>query len=161
MGRHQASGSRASSEAYLLVNLLKNLSIMPLGIFSCFDFFPLCELSHFSPSVYRQWVPYDHNSSYNFILIFLQLCTCFLHSLKMWLCFSFNSCLNFCHCFLLFELFPPQMFRQWVPCDCNFSYNFKPVVLKLCNVFSCICRSAHGLDMIFSSPEPKAQGEVL
>ena len=48
-----------------------------------FYFFPHCELSHFSPSIYRQWLPREHNSSYNFILIFLQLCTCFLHSLKM------------------------------------------------------------------------------
>ena len=45
--------------------------------------FPLCELSHFSTSVYRQWVPCEHNCSHNFIPIFLKLCTCFLHGLKM------------------------------------------------------------------------------
>ena len=45
--------------------------------------FPHCELSHFSLSIYRQWVPREHNSSYNFILIFLELCTCFLH---VWRC---------------------------------------------------------------------------
>ena len=51
-----------------------------------FYFFPHCELSHFSPSIYRQWLPREHNSSYNFILIFLQLCTCFLLCLQkcMW-----------------------------------------------------------------------------
>ena len=63
-----------------------------------FSFFPHCELNHFSPSTYRQWVssigchyghhsgslyylPREHNSSYNFLLISLELCTCFLHSL--------------------------------------------------------------------------------
>ena len=69
-----------------------------------FYFFPHCELSHFSPSVYRQWVPREHNSSYNFILIFLELCTCFLHSLEMCMCFSYNPCHMFCHFFVLFEL---------------------------------------------------------
>ena len=33
--------------------------------------------------MYRQWVPCERNSSYNFIPIFLKLCTCFLHGLKM------------------------------------------------------------------------------
>ena len=27
------------------------------------------------------------------------------------------------------------MYRQWVPCDCNFLYNFKPVFLKLCTFY--------------------------
>ena len=103
-----------------------------------FYFFPHCELSHFSPSIYRQGLPREHNSSYNFILIFLQLCTCFLHSLKMCMCFSYNPFHMFCHFFLYFlnfVIFWPQMYRQWVPCDCNFSYNFKPVFLKLCTCF--------------------------
>ena len=92
---------------------------------------------YFSPSIYRQWVPREHNSLYNFILIFYKLCTCFLHSLKMCMCFSYNPCLIFCHFSVLFELCHLltswlQMYRQWIPCDCNFSYNFKPVFLKLC-----------------------------
>ena len=45
--------------------------------------FPLCELSHFSTSMYRQWVPCERNSSYNLIPILLKLCTCFLHGLKI------------------------------------------------------------------------------
>ena len=65
-------------------------------IFLTSDFFPHCELSHFSPSIYRQWVPREHNSSYNFIPVFLKLCTCFSHSLKMCMCFSYKPCLNFC-----------------------------------------------------------------
>ena len=111
-----------------------------------FYFFPHCELSHFSPSVYRQWVPHEHNSSYNCILIFLKLCTCFLHRLKMCMCFSYNTCLIFCHFlyFLNFVIFCPQMYRQWVPCDCNFSYSL--------HVFSHVCRTALGVDMIFIYP---------
>ena len=66
-------------------------------IFLTSDFYPHCELGHFSPSIYKQWVPREHNSSYNFIPIFLKLRTCFLHSLKMCICYSYNPCLNFCH----------------------------------------------------------------
>ena len=69
-----------------------------------FNFFPHCELSHFSPPIYRQGLPSEHNSSYSFILIFFQLCACFLHSLKMCMCFSYNSCHIFCHFFVLFEI---------------------------------------------------------
>ena len=100
-----------------------------------FYIFPHCKLSHFSPSIYTQWVPSEHNSSYNFILIFLELCTCFLHSLKMCMCFSYNPCYIFVAFlfFLNFVIFWPQMYRQWVPCE--FSYNFKPVFLKLCTCF--------------------------
>ena len=43
--------------------------------------FPHCELSHFSPSVYRQWVPlFERNSSYSFVPIVLKLCICFFFS---------------------------------------------------------------------------------
>ena len=68
-----------------------------------FSLFPHCELSHFSPSIYRQWVLREHNSSYNFILIFLELCTCFLHSLKTCMCFSYNPC-HICLSLFLFFL---------------------------------------------------------
>ena len=50
----------------------------------------------------------------------------FLLSLRMCMCFTYN----FWHFILLFVTFWPQMYRQWVPCDCNFSYNFKPVLLN-------------------------------
>ena len=66
--------------------------------FFFFSLFPHCELSHFSPSMYRQWVPHEHNSSYNFILICLELRTRFLHSLKMCTCFPYNPC----HIFVTF-----------------------------------------------------------
>ena len=69
------------------------------SVFLTSDIFPHYELSPFSHSIYRQWVPREHNSSYNFIIIFLKLWTCFPHSLKMCICFSYNPCLNFCHFF--------------------------------------------------------------
>ena len=34
---------------------------------------------------------------HNFILIFMQLCTSFLHGLKMCMWFGFNPGVNFCH----------------------------------------------------------------
>ena len=37
--------------------------------------------------------------------------------------------------FVNFVIFLPRMYRQWVPCDCNYSYNFIPVFLKLCTCF--------------------------
>ena len=39
--------------------------------------------------------PHEHNSSYNFIPFILKLCTCFLHSLQMCMCFWYNPCINF------------------------------------------------------------------
>ena len=74
--------------------------ILLLDYFLC-NFFPHCELSHFSPSIYRLWIPREQNSSYNFIPMFLKLCLCFLHSLKLCRCFSYNPCHIFCHFFLL------------------------------------------------------------
>ena len=132
----------------VLYRLLWNFACIFLMVWGCtcdldvtfrlfFSLFPHCEHSHFSPSVYRQWVPCEHNSWYNFTLIFLELCTCFLHSLKMYTCFSYNPCHIFVTflVFLNFVVYWPQMYRQWVPCDCNLSYNFKPVFLKLCTCF--------------------------
>ena len=109
--------------------------------------FPLCELSHFFNPMCRQWVPCERSSSYSFIPIFFQLCTCFLHGLKICMWFGYNPCINFCHVFPLCELChfltsdSMKVYRQWVPCECNSSYNFIPIFLKLC---TCFC---HGLKM--------------
>ena len=85
-----------------------------------FYFFPHCELSHFSPSIYRQWVPREHNSSYNFRLIFLELCTCFLHSLKMCVCFSYNPCWMMWH-----------------------------AIFDMCKGYVCQCTGVHGANYIY------------
>ena len=54
--------------------------------------------------VYRHWVPCKRNSLYNFIFIFMQLCTSFFHGLKMCMWFRFNTGVNFCHFSTLFTL---------------------------------------------------------
>ena len=100
--------------------------------------FPLRELSHFSTSAYRQWVPCERNSSYNFIPIFLKLCTCFWHGLKMCMWFGYNPCINFYHFFQFVNFLTSdsmKVYRQRVPCERNSSYNFILIFLKLCTCF--------------------------
>ena len=128
---------------------------MWIGYNPCINFFslfPLCELCHFltsdSMKVYRQWVPCGRNSSSIFILIFLKLCTCFLHGLEMCMWFGYNPWINFCHFFSLCELCHfltsdfMKVYRQWVPCKRNSLYNFIPYIgtslfhgLKMCMWF--------------------------
>ena len=50
-----------------------------------------------SMKVYRQWLPCKRNSLYNFMPVFMQLCTSFFHGLKMCMWFGFNPAVNFCH----------------------------------------------------------------
>ena len=99
--------------------------------------FPLCELSHFSTSVYRQWVPCERNSSYNFIPIVLELCTCFLHGLKMCMWFGYNPYFDFCYFFHFVNLviFWPQI-PYTISCLslCNFAHLFFHG-LKMCMWF--------------------------
>ena len=70
--------------------------------------FPLCELCHFltsdSMKVYRQWLSCKRNSLYNFMPIFMQLCTSFFPCLKMCMWFGFNPAVNFCHFSILITL---------------------------------------------------------
>ena len=47
--------------------------------------------------IYRQCVPCKPSSLYIFILIYMQLCTSFIHGLKMCMWFGFNLAVNFCH----------------------------------------------------------------
>ena len=112
---------------------------------------PLCELCHFltsdSMKVYRQLVPCEHNSSYNFILIFLKLCTCFLHGLEMCMWFGYNPWIKFCYFFSLCKLCHfltsdfVKVYRQWVSCKRNSLYNFIHSFMQLCQSFF------HGLKM--------------
>ena len=89
-------------------------------------FGPLCELNHFSTSMYRKWVPCERNSSYNFISICLKLCRCFLHGLKMCIWFGCNPCVNFCHFFHFanFVIFWPQIL--WRCCDSGYLVSATP-----------------------------------
>ena len=117
-----------------------------------FSLFPHCELRHFSPSIYRQWVLREHNSSYNFTQIILELCICFLHSLKVSMCFSYNPWHIFCHCFCSFWTLS---FTDLRCIDCGYHVIATSHTIlnqsfwNFAHVFSRVCRSARGLDMIF------------
>ena len=115
--------------------------------------FPLCEFSHFSTSMYRQWVPCERNSSYNFIPIFLKLCTCFLHGRKICMWFGCNPCFNFYHFFHFgnFVIFWPQIL--WKRCDSGYLVSATPHTIlyrslwNFAHVFLMVWRCACGLDI--------------
>ena len=97
------------------------------------------QLCHFltsdSMKVKRQWVPCERNSLYNFIPIFMKLCTCFCHGLEMWTWFGYNPWINFCH-FFHCELchFWPQIL--WKCIDSGYLVSATPYTiscLSLCN----------------------------
>ena len=116
--------------------------------------FQLCKLSHFSTSMYRQWVPCERNSSYNFIPIFLKLCTCFFHGLKLFIWFGYNPCINFYYFFHFanFVIFWPQII--WKCYDSGYLVNATPHTilyrsfLNFVHIFAMIWRCAYGLDII-------------
>ena len=89
------------------------------------------------------WVSCERNPSYSFVPIFLKLCTCFRHGMRMCMWFGYNCKIIFCHFlhFVNLVIFFTSMNRQWVPCERNSSYNFIPIFLKLC------IRFLHGLKM--------------
>ena len=90
-----------------------------------YHFFHFVNLSHFSTSMYRQWVPCERNSSYNFIPIFLKLCTCFLHGVKMCIWFGYNPCIYFCYFFHFANvvIFWPQILWK---CDSGYLVSATP-----------------------------------
>ena len=106
-------------------------------------FFHFVNLSHFLTSMYRQCVPCERNSSYNFIQIFWKLCTCFLHYLKMCMWFGYNPCINFCHFFHFanFVISWPRILWKCIDSGYLESANFIPIFLKLCTCFR------HGLEI--------------
>ena len=109
---------------------------------------------HFSTSVYRQWVPCERNSSYNFIPIFLKLCTYFLHGLKMCMWFGYTPWLKFCHFFHFanFVIFWHQIL--WKCCDSGYLVSPTPHTIlcrsfwNFAHIFHMVWRSAYGLDII-------------
>ena len=104
--------------------------------------------------MYRQWVPCEHNSSYNFIPIFLKLCTCFLHGLKMCMWFGYNPCINFCCFFHIvnFVIFWPQILLKCI--DSEYLVSATPHTIlywsfwNFAHVFSMVLRCECGLDII-------------
>ena len=103
---------------------------------------------HFSTSVYRQWVPHEHNSSYSFIQIFLKLCTCFFHGLEMCMWFGCNAWINSCHFFhfVNFVIFWPQIL--WKCIDSGYLVSATPHTIfyqsfwNFAHVFSMVWRYA-------------------
>ena len=101
-----------------------------------------------------QWVPCERNSSYNFIPIFLKLCTCFLHGLKMCIWFGYNPCIYFCYFFHFakFVIFWPQIL--WKCCDSGYLLSTTPHTIlywsfwNFVHVFAMVWRCAYGLDII-------------
>ena len=81
------------------------------------------------------WVSCERNSSYSFVPIVLKLCMRFCHGMMMCIWIGFN-CQLFLSLFPLCELglFLTSLNRQSIPCERN-SYNFIPIVLKLCTCF--------------------------
>ena len=104
--------------------------------------------------VYRQWVPCERNSSYNFKTIFLKLCTWFLRGLEMCVWFGYNLWVNFCHFFYFvnFVIFWHQIL--WKCKDSGYlvsATRYTIVKRSLWNFehdFSMVCRCACGLDII-------------
>ena len=121
--------------------------------------FPHCELCNFltsdSMKMLWQWVPCERNSSYNFILIFLKLWTCFRHGLEMCIMFGYNPWINFCHFFCHFVnyvIFWPQIL--WKSRDSGYLVSATPHTIlyrslwNFAYVFAMVWRYAHGLDII-------------
>ena len=104
--------------------------------------------------MYRQSVPCERNSSYNFIPIFLKLCTWLLHGLKICMWFGYNPCINFCYFFHFanFVIFWPQIL--WKGCDSGFLASATPHTIlyrsfwNFVYVFAMVWRCAYDLDII-------------
>ena len=115
--------------------------------------FPHCELCHLltsdSMKVLQQWVPCERNSSYNFIPIFLKLCTCFPHGLEMCMWFGYNPWINFCHFFHFanFVIFWPQIL--WKCIDSGYHVSATPYTTSCLSLFSFAHLFVHGLKMCF------------
>ena len=114
-------------------------------------FFHFANFCHFltsdSMKVYRQWVPCECNSSYNFIPIFLKLCTCFCHGLEMCMWFGYNPWINFCHFFhfVYFVIFWPQIL--WKSIDCGYHVSATPYTTSCLSLFNFAHLFVHGLKM--------------
>ena len=125
--------------------------------------FPHCELSHFSPSVYRQWVPLVSATPltdlyrwvWNFTYVFFMVwgCACDLGIIVR------NFLSLFPHCELkhlsLFCAFWALSFSDLRCIDSGYLViaTFHTILNRsfwnFAHVFSCVYRSARGLDMIF------------
>ena len=104
------------------------------------------------PSVRQHllWVSCERNSSYSFLPIFLKLCRCFLHGVRMCIWFGYNCLIIFYHFFHFVNLviFRPQCI------DTEYLVSATPHTIlyqsfwNFAHVFSMVWRCACGLDII-------------
>ena len=98
------------------------------------------------------WVSCERNSSYVFVLIFLKLCRCFLHGVRMCMWFGYNCWIIFYHFFHFVNLviFLPQCI------DSGYLVSATPHTIlyqsfwNFVHVFSMVWRCAYGLDIILA-----------
>ena len=98
------------------------------------------------------WVSCERNSSYSFLLIFLKLCRCFLHGVRMCMWFGYNCWIIFYHFFHFVNLviFRPQCI------DSGYLVSATPHTIlyqsfwNFAHVFSMVWRCTYGLDIIFA-----------
>ena len=116
------------------------------------NFFSLIHSSDIIILVLRafwHWVSYERESFYSFSQIFFKLYKIFLcHGLKMCMTFCCNLQINSCHFFRSSDIvsFGLKALRHWVSCECNSSYSFSQIVLKLCRCF--LSRSENVYDVL-------------
>ena len=100
--------------------------------------FPHCELSHFSPSIYRQWVPLMsatpltvlYRSIWNFAYVFFMVwgCACGLGIIVRSFFVTFFTLWTWS----FFTLYTKTVGTS---CECSSSYSFVPIIMKLCMCF--------------------------
>ena len=99
-----------------------------------------------------QWVSSERNYSYSYLLIFLKLCRCFLHGVRMCMWFGYNCWIIFYHFFHFVNLviFRPQCV------DSGYLVSTTPHTIlyqsfwNFAHVFSMVWRCAYGLDIILA-----------
>ena len=96
------------------------------------------------------WVSCECNSSYSFLLIFLKLCRCFLHGVRMCMGFGYNCWIIFYHFFHFVNLviFRPQCIGSGYLVSTTPHTILYQSFWNFAHVFSMVWRCAYGLDII-------------
>ena len=74
-------------------------------------------------------------------------CKCFVHGMKIRMCFLYHLIFSRLFSFINFGIFAWNaiiLYRQWILCGIIFSYSFAPIILKFCKLFlhgvmMCVC----------------------
>ena len=101
---------------------------------------------------YLPWVSYECNFSYSFVPIFLKLCMCFCHGMRMCMWFGHNCEILFCYFFHFVNLV--IFWPQWIDSEYLVSATPHTILYRpfwnFAHVFSMVWRCAYGLDIILS-----------